>query len=524
MSDIRYNGWLHRSGTGGVWQDSSGNVGIGSSVPSNAAVSANTKVLNVGIVTAAYYYGSGANLTGITGTTINNNADNRLITGSGTANTLEGEANLTYNGTQLVQVTDAHGEGIKLAPSNDTYAALVLDANRTGADTYMGSIEAKWNGSLVSFISFETGTDTTNKDDGLIAFSTRESGQSIAERLRITPDGKCLIPDNGRFSAGAGEDLYLYSDGTNGIIRAPNSNLYLQSDTAVILSDIGGNETFLKCTDDAGVEIYHNNKVVAKTDQYGLIVGDETTDQNAILIVKAAEARDAEIRYYSDQADDNADMWRGINAGNAMQYQTYATGSWEYRLLIGNGANGSIQCCATDQADITAGGISLGNANVGGKWYATGNTTASLFMFYNPANGNVGSIKTNGAATSFNTSSDYRLKENEVPLENAITKLKGLKPYTFNFKTSPSEKVDGFYAHEAAEVVPIAVTGTKDEMAPTYYKEGDTIPAGKYVGDWTGQYSGTEINPQGVDYSKFTPLLTKALQELVARVEALESA
>ena len=72
MSDIRFNGWLHRSGTGGVWQDSSGNVGIGSSVPSNAAVSANTKVLNVGVITATTYYGSGANLTGITGTTINN--------------------------------------------------------------------------------------------------------------------------------------------------------------------------------------------------------------------------------------------------------------------------------------------------------------------------------------------------------------------------------------------------------------------------------------------------------------------
>ena len=61
-------------------------------------------------------------------------------------------------------------------------------------------------------------------------------------------------------------------------------------------------------------------------------------------------------------------------------------------------------------------------------------------------------------------------------------------------------------------------------MAPTYYKSGDTIPEGKKVGDWTGQYSSTEINPQGVDYGKFTPLLTKALQELVARVEALESA
>ena len=50
MSDIRFNGWLHRSGTGGVWQDSSGNVGVGSSVPSNPATSANTGIINAGVV------------------------------------------------------------------------------------------------------------------------------------------------------------------------------------------------------------------------------------------------------------------------------------------------------------------------------------------------------------------------------------------------------------------------------------------------------------------------------------------
>ena len=60
-------------------------------------------------------------------------------------------------------------------------------------------------------------------------------------------------------------------------------------------------------------------------------------------------------------------------------------------------------------------------------------------------------------------------------------------------------------------------------MAPTYYKEGDTIPSGKHVGDWTGGYSTTEINPQGVDYGKFTPLLTKALQEAIAKIETLEA-
>ena len=101
MSDIRFNQWLHQSGTGGVTQVDGGHVGIGTTNPDVAVHTANNKKVNVGIVTAnsvyaGNFYGSGANLTGITQTTINNNANNRLITGSGTANTLEGEATLTY--------------------------------------------------------------------------------------------------------------------------------------------------------------------------------------------------------------------------------------------------------------------------------------------------------------------------------------------------------------------------------------------------------------------------------------------
>ena len=78
MSDIRFNGWLHRSGTGGVWQDSSGNVGVGSSVPSNPATSANTGIINAGVVTATTYYGSGANLTGIDGGVTSDSQQNTL--------------------------------------------------------------------------------------------------------------------------------------------------------------------------------------------------------------------------------------------------------------------------------------------------------------------------------------------------------------------------------------------------------------------------------------------------------------
>ncbi|MFC1645033.1 tail fiber domain-containing protein [Patescibacteria group bacterium] len=113
----------------------------------------------------------------------------------------------------------------------------------------------------------------------------------------------------------------------------------------------------------------------------------------------------------------------------------------------------------------------------------------SQVAFYNP-NGLVGTIATNASATNFNTSSDYRLKENEVTIDSALGRVNSLKPYTFNFKTSPNKDVDGFYAHELQEIAPYAVTGQKDEV----------------------DESGVPVY-QAVDYSKITPLLAAAIQE-----------
>ena len=67
MSDIRFNQWLHNSGTGGVSQVDGGHVGIGTTNPEIAVHSGNNKILNVGIVTASTYYGDGSNLTGLVG-------------------------------------------------------------------------------------------------------------------------------------------------------------------------------------------------------------------------------------------------------------------------------------------------------------------------------------------------------------------------------------------------------------------------------------------------------------------------
>ena len=119
--------------------------------------------------------------------------------------------------------------------------------------------------------------------------------------------------------------------------------------------------------------------------------------------------------------------------------------------------------------------------------------TRTCMTFYND-NGVVGSITTNASSTAFNTSSDYRLKENVNYTWDATSRLKQLKPARFNFKADKDTTLDGFLAHEVSSIVPESVTGEKD---------------------------GAEM--QGIDQSKLVPLLVKTIQELEARITALES-
>jgi hypothetical protein len=112
----------------------------------------------------------------------------------------------------------------------------------------------------------------------------------------------------------------------------------------------------------------------------------------------------------------------------------------------------------------------------------------------------VGSITTTASSTAYNTSSDYRLKENIAPLSGALDRLGQLQVHRFNFIADPDKTVDGFIAHEAQSVVPECVSGTKDEVD----ENGDPVY-------------------QGIDQSKIVPLLTAALQEAIAKIETLEA-
>ena len=134
-----------------------------------------------------------------------------------------------------------------------------------------------------------------------------------------------------------------------------------------------------------------------------------------------------------------------------------------------------------------------------------------------------GRIETSSGSTSYVTSSDYRLKENIVPVTDGIERLLQLKPNRFNFIAHPSKTVDGFLAHEVQGVVPEAISGEKD--AVEVWQEGEELPDGVSIGDNKLDEDGNTIPKyQGIDQSKLVPLLTAALQEAIGKIETLETA
>jgi hypothetical protein len=173
------------------------------------------------------------------------------------------------------------------------------------------------------------------------------------------------------------------------------------------------------------------------------------------------------------------------------------------------------------------------------------NTSNGEMIRFDRSGVDVGSIDVTTTATSYNTSSDYRLKENVSYDFDATTRLKQLKPARFNFISNPDTTVDGFLAHEVQSIIPEAITGIKDEtetkekvvvnnidqvIAENIEQadwEAGKIPneqsERKYPVDSTWVASKVVPVYQGIDQSKLTPILTKALQEAIAKIEQLEA-
>lgn len=199
----------------------------------------------------------------------------------------------------------------------------------------------------------------------------------------------------------------------------------------------------------------------------------------------------------------------------------------------------------TDTAALCVDQDASGN-NVGISTITT-STGSRFHLLFRNGNGQVGSIATSGTSTAFNTSSDYRLKENVVDLDGAIDRVKQLTPKRFNFIADADRTVDGFLAHEAQDVVPECVTGRKDETEDigaltewdgtiietdipqpkelTWEETTTDEDGNKITQTRTRTWEKTGERPvyQGIDQAKLVPLLTAALQEAIAKIESLET-
>jgi hypothetical protein len=177
----------------------------------------------------------------------------------------------------------------------------------------------------------------------------------------------------------------------------------------------------------------------------------------------------------------------------AQANSAYISSSGLYHEFVGDSANAYIFRIVNDGNNANRYGMSIqcGADNAAGTNYA--------LVFDDGDGTRQGEITFSGGTTTYGTSSDYRLKENVQPIENALNRLARLRPVKWNWKRNGLES-EGFVAHELQEVVPIAVAGEKDAVN----ENGDPVY-------------------QSVGAANVVPLLTKALQEAMARIEQLEA-
>ena len=199
---------------------------------------------------------------------------------------------------------------------------------------------------------------------------------------------------------------------------------------------------------------------------------------------------------------DNRKLSLSAKAGDSTGTIAFQTGlTPTERMRIDSSGNLLVATTSNPTTSATSQAFRIGPVSTGVQMILSGSETSSYAkVSFNNGNGQVGFISTSGSSTSYSTSSDHRLKENVTDVTDGITRVKQLEPKRFNFIADPDTTVDGFLAHEAQTVVPEAVTGTHNEVDD----DGNAVM-------------------QGIDQAKLVPLLTAALKESIAKIEALEA-
>jgi hypothetical protein len=401
------------------------------------------------------------------------------------------------------------------------------------------------------------GTDTSSSIRTLLTLDSSNNVEISNQALSTGSDTNIYFGDNFRIKDGSSTRFSIQSNGTiSGNGNTFNSGpINLEEDNKIIFDNDGDQWNYVQVTSgNMEMGVGGNGLVLQNIEEsiYGNITVEQfyntvnlTTNTNATYIPVYTSASGSTPQVQRQQTParflENAGavlgapatsgrvaVWTGSGSTSTIDSDTlYWNTSTNVLGINYSGSTFSQGALQIQGPTGTAGGIGLQiyNSTTGSPYGAHGifvngprygnagisvknpNTGSTFMRFYNNSGSSVGTITQFGSSsTSYNTSSDYRLKENIEPMSGSIERIKALKPCKFNFIEEESDergikrKVDGFIAHEAAGVVPEAVTGQKDE---TDYK-GDP------------EY-------QSIDQSKLVPLLTSALQEALAKIELLET-
>ena len=287
-----------------------------------------------------------------------------------------------------------------------------------------------------------------------------------------------------------------------------------------------------------------------------------------------AAANVSNVVLNATQTNSSANATFQINHGTTAQAQLRLNGDSSFAIHNKAGLAESMRLDSSGRMRINTGAydpnVSVPGVRISGNvndsyWLSFVNVTSAYNQLaFGNSNGFCGFIQTSGTSTSYVTSSDYRLKENVTADWDATTRLKQLNPVRFNFIADADTTVDGFLAHEVQDIVPEAITGTKDAMRDEEYtvsaatgdiytpaveatfdddgveltaavdevihsadvERPEELAEGQQWRETTAAVMGTRSVPdyQGIDQSKLVPLLVKTIQELEARIAALETA
>ena len=500
--------------------DASGNFNVGSA----ATIKAGGNATFSGIVTASAFKGDGSGLSGVTATTINGNTDSRVITATGTANTLQGEENLTFNGN-----------------------VLHLNSQNVG----LPRIRLQHTGSSNDI--FELSSGISGVSNG--GFSIKDIDEGV-DRLTIMSNGDIGINTSVINRADAGRPVVQFdyggNDGSEGLeIRLSNSTINgnAATDNAAI-TYIGQN---LGITNrENGVITFRNNGSerlrITATGRIG--IGTDSPDhqfevtQAGSSVATSRSGNNAQLLFKSNNVGQAAQVdVSESGGGGVMIFSTKTTGGTltERMRLATDGNIGINRTSPSFKLDVNGTFKASGNVTLGGVVtfdgsYQQGNSSAGISLFgssasakgvvvspgteynFRPTANNGVDLGTSGqrwkevfSNNSFN-SSDRNIKNTINDSDLGLSFINKLRPVSYKWIQKEEESLDtkthyGLIAQEIEDAV-VSEGKTLNDFAGVFKPDA-------YKEDGTGE-------AMALAYGELISPLIKAVQELSAKVTALE--